>query len=73
MNYHRESTGISNSVQIGHHLCTLLDLCKPTFEDTMVYLFKKAQGDEPTPSEVKTSEAGNQRHIARHYTGVDIG
>ena len=60
MNYHRESTGISNSVQIRHHLCTLLGLCKPTFEDTMIYLFKKAQGYEPTPSEVEKSAAGKQ-------------
>jgi hypothetical protein len=69
MNYHKESTGISNSVQSRLHLCAQLDLCMPIFEDTMIYLFKKEQGYEPTPSEVKTSEAGNQRHIAPHYTG----
>jgi len=41
-------------------LAGVLDLCIPTFEDTMIYLFKKEQGYEPTPSEVKSSEAGKQ-------------
>ncbi len=41
-------------------LAGVLDLCIPTFEDTMVYLFKGQQGCEPTPSEVKSSKAGKQ-------------
>lgn len=41
-------------------LAGVLDLCIPIFEDTMIYLFKKEEGYEPTAREVKSSKAGKQ-------------
>lgn len=41
-------------------LAGVLDVCVPIFEDTMVYLFEREQGYQPTASEVNLSKAGKQ-------------
>jgi len=41
-------------------LAGVLDECVPIFEDTMVYLFEKEQGYQPTANEVNSSKAGKQ-------------